>query len=76
METLITYAIAMLIILALLGGWVIVQHITRSFAERHPEFGPAREEGGGCGGIFCLCKNGQECPKEKFKKALRRNPHQ
>jgi len=72
-EMLITYALAMLLILALLLGWVGVQHASRSFAARHPEFGPAREEGGGCGGLLCLCKNGQECPKDKLKQALRRN---
>ncbi len=29
-------------------AWVLVQHITRIYSERHPEFGPHREDGG-CG---------------------------
>jgi len=65
---LITYAITILIILALLAGWIGVQHLSRMFAARHPEFGPAREEGGGCGGLFCLCKDGNKCPKQAFRK--------
>ena len=38
-----------LILLALLG-WIRVQQAARDYAARHPEFGPAKEEGGGCGG--------------------------
>ena len=41
-----------LILLALLG-WVGVQQLARNFAARHPEFGPAKEEGSGCGGCAC-----------------------
>ena len=67
-----TYFITVFIILALLLGWIAVQHAARRFARRHPELGPAREEGSGCGGLFCLCKDGQACPKEALKKALRR----
>ncbi len=43
------YLKAMGIILAVFAGWVVVQQLARRFAVRHPEFGPAREEGGGCG---------------------------
>ena len=43
------YLTAMAIILLLLLGWVTVQQLARAYAARHPEFGPAREEGGGCG---------------------------
>ena len=71
MEILVNFLIAFLGIMILLTGWIVVQHLARGFAERHPEFGPAREEGGGCGGLFCLCQNGQNCPKEKLKEALR-----
>lgn len=67
-----TYAITILVILGLLAGWVGVQHLSRGFAERHPELGPAREEGGGCGGLFCLCKDGQACPRQSLKKALKK----
>ncbi len=76
MEMLVNFLVAALGILVLLSGWIFVQHITRGYSERHPEFGPAREEGGGCGGLFCLCQNGQDCPKEKLKQAIRRkHPH-
>jgi len=68
------YIIAVLIILGLMAGWIIVQHMARLFAQRHPEFGPAREEGGGCGGLFCLCRDGMNCPKDKLKKIIRRDP--
>lgn len=67
---LITYAITFLIILGLLAGWIGVQHLSRMFAARHPEFGPAREEGGGCGGLFCLCKDKMACPKQALKNNL------
>jgi hypothetical protein len=30
-------------------GWLIVQSIARRFAQSHPEIGPPREEGAGCG---------------------------
>lgn len=66
------YLIAIFIIFALLAGWIGVQHLARIFAARHPEFGPAREEGGGCGGLFCLCSNRNACPKEALMKAFRR----
>ncbi len=52
------YLIAMLAVPMILGGWIAVQHLARSYAARHPEFGPAREEGGGCG-TSCLCSKGQ-----------------
>ncbi len=55
--------IAICIILLLLLGWIIVQHIARLYAKRHPEFGPAREEGSGCGNS-CLCSNGA-CKKKQ-----------
>lgn len=58
-----TYLITCLIILALLGGWLAVQHMGRVFARRHPEFGPAREEGGSC--MFCLCGRNGQCPKRR-----------
>ena len=61
----ITTLIAVLIIFGLLVGWIGVQHLARTFAARHPEFGPAREDGEGCGGLFCLCKDRQTCPRRK-----------
>lgn len=71
---LLKYIITVLIILGLMAGWIAVQHMARSFAARHPELGPAREEGGGCGGLFCLCKDAQNCPKDKLLRALRKDP--
>jgi hypothetical protein len=68
---LLTYAITILIILGLLAGWIGVQHLARSFAARNPELGPAREEGGGCGGLFCLCKEAGNCKRKQLKKAVR-----
>ncbi len=53
--------IAFLIIFGLLTGWVAVQHLARAYAARHPEHGPAREEGGSC--FFCLCRNRATCPR-------------
>jgi len=44
------YLTAVLVILALLAGWLLVQAATRRFSIRHPEFDVAHEEGcGGCG---------------------------
>ena len=51
------FIIASLALLAVLCGWLFVQYLARSFAARHPEFGPAREEGSGCG-KSCLCGSG------------------
>jgi len=58
----VTYLFAMGIILLMLLGWVLVQHLARLYAARHPEFGAAREEGGGCG-HHCGCGGGQ-CERE------------
>lgn len=53
------------LILLLLLGWIWVQQRARNFAARHPEFGPAKEEGRGCGSS-CAC-SGNHC--------ARRDPH-
>ena len=55
------FVIASIAILLLLSGWLFVQHLARWYAARHPEFGPAREEGSGCG-QSCLCAGGS-CDK-------------
>jgi hypothetical protein len=70
------YIITILIILGLMVGWIAVQHLSRLFAARHPEFGPAREEGGGCGGLFCLCKDKMTCPKQNLKRSIKKNPQE
>ena len=56
------FLIAPLLIFLVLTGWVLVQRAVRLFALRHPEFGPAREEGGGCGS-GCMCSGGGSCKK-------------
>ena len=58
----VTYAVSVLIILGAFAGWVGIQHLARATANRHSEFGPSREEVGGCG-LFCLCRDRQSCSK-------------
>ncbi len=60
-----TYAVTVLIILGALAGWIGIQHLARVFATRHPEFGPLREEGGGCG-LNCQCQDRQSCTERTF----------
>lgn len=55
--------VAILVILGLSAGWIYVQHLSHEFARRHPELGPAREEGGGCG-TSCQCSSGGQCSKK------------
>jgi hypothetical protein len=43
------YLKTVLIVFALFAGWLVVRAAARRFAARHPEFGPLREEGKGCG---------------------------
>ena len=59
----VDFIIAITLVMAVLGGWIVVQKLARDFAARHPEFGPAREEGSSCG-KGCLCRNGQ-CVKRQ-----------
>ncbi len=59
----IDYLLSILIILLSLLGWVMVQHWSRVFAARHPELGPARDEGENCG-ASCLCRNSGRCERQ------------
>jgi len=59
-DTLFDMGIASGLILLALLGWVGIQWLARGFAARHPEFGPAKEEGAGCG-AGCSCSSGH-CP--------------
>ena len=59
----IDFIIAILAIFAALTGWIWVQQLARRFAERYPQFGPAREEGSGCG-TSCMCTGGT-CANKK-----------
>lgn len=52
--------LSILIIFTVCGLWILVQHLSRGFASRHPEFGPAREEGEGCS-AHCRGKDGKPC---------------
>jgi hypothetical protein len=58
----VDYVIAFGAILVMLVAWIAVQRFARWYALRHPELGPPREEGGGCGG-HCLCKGGAGCKR-------------
>ncbi len=56
------YVIAMVLVPLLFFLWLIVQHAARLFAKAHPEFGPAKEEGAGCG-KSCMCSSGGSCQR-------------
>jgi hypothetical protein len=58
------YLLAMAIILLIMLGWVAVQFLARAYAARHPEFGPAREEGSGCG-AHCRCSDTTTCTNDR-----------
>ncbi len=45
----LNFIIAMLIIFVLMASWILIQQAARKYAARHPELGPAKEEGLGCG---------------------------
>jgi hypothetical protein len=47
------YLTTILLILALLAGWLLVQTAARRFTRRHPEFAMEQEEG--CGGCSHNC---------------------
>jgi hypothetical protein len=59
----INFLIAMTVIFLLMAAWILVQQAARRYADRHPEFGPAKEEGLGCGKT-CGCKPGS-CSSEE-----------
>ena len=58
----------------LLIGWLAVQQLARYYAARHPEFGPAREEGGGCG-TSCQCVGGS-CARRESHQAVHPNDNE
>ena len=45
-----TLIVTILLLLALMLAWIQVQRAARWVAEQHPEAGPLRLVGGGCGG--------------------------
>ena len=74
MDIFIRYLIAMAFMLSFLFLWLMVQKLSRKFAAAHPEFGPAREEGGGCGGGGkCNCGSVKSCTNSKIKRKANRN---
>jgi len=48
---LIQLIVAMTLPLALMLAWILVQRMARQVAAAHPECGPLRLVGGGCGGV-------------------------
>ncbi len=54
--------ITIIIIFSLLITWILIQQAARKFAANHPELGPIKEEGLGCGKT-CGCKIGR-CKQE------------
>ena len=60
------YLIAIVTVPLLLLSWLLVQAYARKFAKSHPEFGPAREEGAGCG-KSCLCSGKEGCQQRKSR---------
>jgi len=44
-----TYLVTIGLLLVILLGWVAVQRVYKLFARRHPELGPFRDDGAGCG---------------------------
>ncbi len=59
----LNFFIAIGIIFVLISGWILIQQAARKYAAKHPEFGPAKEEGLGCG-KNCGC--GAVCDKTKL----------
>ncbi|WP_305906439.1 hypothetical protein Q9L42_001225 [Methylomarinum sp. Ch1-1] len=59
----INFLIAMGAIFSLMMGWILIQQAARKFAAKYPQFGPAKEEGLGCG-KNCGCQGGS-CDKEQ-----------
>ncbi len=53
--------ITITIIFSMLIAWVFIQQIARKYAANHPDLGPVKEEGLGCGKT-CGCKT--SCKQE------------
>ncbi len=69
MEIIGKYFLAMAFMLGVLLLWFMVQKLSRKVAATYPEFGKAREEGGGCGGSGkCNCNSVKDCSNFKLKR--------
>ena len=67
-EMIIKYLTAMAFMLIFLSIWLLVQRLSQKVASELPEFGKAREEGGGCGGSGkCNCNSVKDCSQRKVK---------
>ncbi|KOR29817.1 hypothetical protein TI04_07690 [Achromatium sp. WMS2] len=55
----VDFIVAPILVFLLLGGWLLTQKVTRDFAVKHPELGPFKEDGAGCGGNCSGCQ--QQC---------------
>ena len=74
MDIITRYFIAMAFMLTFIFLWYSVQKFSRKFAAEHPEFGKAREEGGGCGGGGkCNCNNAKNCAMPNSKVKIKSN---
>jgi threonine/homoserine/homoserine lactone efflux protein len=60
----VRYLMAVVLVFAVLAGWIAVQHAARRFAARHPEFGRVRDGAGGCGACGCHGPAGERDRKE------------
>lgn len=54
----VKFLIASVIIFLVLVAWLYVEDLYRRFSRRHPELGPFRHDGGGCGDGCCSCSKG------------------
>jgi len=61
------YLISMLIVFAVLGGWLVVQALHRKISGNTVGEDEEGTAAGGCG-MFCFCKNRLSCPKQNLKK--------
>jgi hypothetical protein len=52
----------MVLLMALMPGWIEVQRAARRVAAQHPETGPLRLVGAGCGGGCDDCEDACETP--------------
>jgi hypothetical protein len=46
----VSLLVTIVLLMALMIGWIEVQRMARRVADEHPEAGPLRLVGGGCGG--------------------------
>ena len=67
------YLLAFGLILIMMLGWILVQQAARRFAQRYPQFGPAKVEGSGCGNS-CSCNDGP-CERKNTELTVSRGEH-